>query len=81
MIKFLYLLLRISQSYQSVSHHLLPHPQHTPKTVQQQQGQQEQLKIKTGFSCESHGEVFIYNNSYQQRFGPFSDINYFYIYN
>jgi hypothetical protein len=50
MIKFLYLLLRISQSYQSVSHHLLTHPQHTPKTIQQQQGQQEQLKIKTGFS-------------------------------
>ena len=42
---------------------LLPYTQDTPKTVQDQQ-QQEQLKINTGFSWKSHGEVFIYNNSY-----------------
>ena len=50
---------QISQSYQSLPAHLTPHPQDTPKPVQEQQ-QQEQLKIKTGFSWKSHDEVFIY---------------------
>jgi hypothetical protein len=62
---------QISQSYQSLSPHLLPYPQDTPKTVQDQQ-QQEQLKINTGFSYKTHGEVFIYNNSdFNLKFGPF----------
>ena len=51
---------QISQSYQSLPAHLTPHPQDTPKPVQEQQ-QQEQLKIKTGFSWKSHGEVFIFS--------------------
>jgi hypothetical protein len=45
---FQYLVQQISQSYQSLSPHLLPYPQDTRKTVQDQQ-QQEQLKINTGF--------------------------------
>ena len=61
--------------------HLLPYPQDTPKTVQDQQ-QQEQLKINTGFSYKTHGEVFIYNNSdFYLKFGPFSDKSDFEIYN
>jgi hypothetical protein len=46
--QFQYIVQQISQSYQSLSPHLLPYPQDTPKTVQDQQ-QQEQLKINTGF--------------------------------
>ena len=72
---------QFSQSYQSLSPHLLHYPQDTPKTVQDQQ-QQEQLKINTGFSWKSHGDFFIYNNSYfNLKFGPFSDISEIEIYN
>jgi hypothetical protein len=72
LIKFQYLVPQISQPYQSLSPHLLPYPQDTPKTVQDRQ-QQEQLKINTGFFIKNnHGEVFIYNNSYSNlKFGPF----------
>ena len=43
---------QISQSYQSLPAHLTPHPQDTPKPVQEQQ-QQEQLKIKQVFHEEA----------------------------
>jgi hypothetical protein len=49
LMKFQGLVQKISQSYQSLPAHLTPLPQDTPKPVQEQQ-QQEQLKIKTGFS-------------------------------
>jgi hypothetical protein len=52
--------LSLVNPYQSLPAHLTPHPQDTPKPVQEQQ-QQERLKIKTGFSWRSHGEVFIYS--------------------
>ena len=83
MTRFQNLVQQLSQFYQSLVDHLLPHHQDTPRTVQDQEIAAGAVqKSKQVSHAKSPGEVFIYNNSYfQSELCPFSDIHNLYYLN